>query len=52
MKQLFSREYQKSHLLNPAREYVPAVQTDVAATFARIIAQQQKGAQKKVRRIK
>lgn len=28
-------------LLNPARPYVPAAQTDLAATFARIRAQQQ-----------
>ena len=32
--------YPAGHLLNPATRYVPAAQTNVAKTFARIRAQQ------------
>lgn len=52
MKQLISSKYPAHHLLNPAKAYVPAAQTDIRATFARIQAEQQKAQPKKVRRVK
>lgn len=35
-KQLVSKEYPKSHLMNPLRNYVPAAQTDIRETFKRV----------------
>ena len=36
MKPLYSSAYPASHLLNPAKRYVPAAKTDVRATFERV----------------
>jgi hypothetical protein len=41
---LKSKEYPKSHLMNPARLYVNAACTNLAETFARIRAEQAKAA--------
>lgn len=47
LKPLISKEYTANHLMNPERTYVPAAATDVAATFARVRAEQAKLAGKK-----
>ncbi len=45
MKPLKSKEYQHTRsLMNPDREYTPAVKTDLAATFARIRREQAEAA--------
>lgn len=41
MRQLVSKEWPQSHLLNPAKQYVPAIKTDVRETIRRVQAEQQ-----------
>lgn len=41
--------YPPSHLCNPAFRYVPAAQTDIRATFARALKQQQEATNGKQR---
>lgn len=41
MKPLISRQYPVGHLANPRTPYVPAAQTDIRATFARALKEQQ-----------
>jgi len=53
MKPLYSNEYTRTHLMNPDRRYVPACATNIAETFQRIRANQNKASKSaKVRRIR
>jgi hypothetical protein len=46
-KQAISRELPPNHMMNPARPWVSSKNTDIAATFARIRAQQVQPAQQR-----
>lgn len=49
MKPLISKQYPVGHLGNPRTPYTPAANTDIRATFARAIKQQQEATNGKQR---
>lgn len=52
MKNLYSKKYPSTHILNPAKPYVHSSATDIRKTFERVRAENPQSQKAKIRRVR